>query len=112
MTQRPLTLRDFILDEMHKRDMSGRQFAEFVGVAQSTISRAIDEREPTGPGVELMLKLADATHTDVTTIFALAFPDVAARTKLSPDAALMAQRIEQLPEHLQEAIRVLIRGSR
>lgn len=105
-------LREFILDEMRKREMSGRQFAKLVDVSSATIVNALNEREPTTPSMEFLIKLADSTGTDLATIFALAFPEVAERTRLSPDATLTAQRIEKLPDHIKDAVNALIRGSR
>ena len=104
--------REFLNDEMKRRGYdSARQFAEFLDVDPATVSRAVSAHNPTRPGLKFILKLAEKTGYSVQYLIALAYPDVAGETQLSPSAALLAQQIEQLPEHLQEVIRSLIRGS-
>lgn len=104
--------RDFILDEMKKRGMkSARQFALFVGVDPTTISRAIDGRKPTVPGLDLLIKVSEATHKDIFALLALAYPEVVKSSAASPDALLMAQQIEELPQSVKDAVRALIRGN-
>ena len=39
-------LGDFIADEMRRRDMSARQFAELVGVVHTTITKAMYKTPP------------------------------------------------------------------
>jgi hypothetical protein len=105
------TFRDFILDEMQKRGMkSARQFALFIGVDPTTISRAIDAQKPTKPGLDLLIKIAESTKTDMSALFAIAYPDVTIQTAASPDALIMAQSIEKLPQSTKDAVRALIRG--
>lgn len=101
-------LRSFILTEIRKRDMSVRQFSEFVGVAHSTVNRILDENDQSTPTLESLLKIADATNTDLYALLGLTFPDIVQRTALSPDARIIAQRVEQAPEHIREAIRALL----
>jgi transcriptional regulator with XRE-family HTH domain len=104
--------RNFLIDEMKRRGLdSARQFAEFLDVDPATVSRAISAHNPSKPGLKFLLQLAEKTGYSVQHLIALAYPDVAGQSDLSPSAALLAQQIEQLPEHLQEVIRSLIRGS-
>lgn len=103
--------KQFLLDEMKRRDMSARAFAEFVGVATSTITRATDEREPAVPGIEFLIKLAQATGVSITALVALAYPEVTLSTRPSPSAQILAQQIEKLPEAQRQIIAAIIRGS-
>lgn len=105
-------LREFLLNEIRKRDMSVRQFAEFVGVAHSTINRMLDERGDSTPTLDSLLKISDATHTDLYSLLSIAFPDVVQKNALSADARIIAQRIEQAPEHVRKAIETLLAGIR
>ena len=103
-------LREFILGEMKRLEMSGREFAKFVGVGHSTINRFISEENDTDPSLDFLSKLADATQTDLAALIYLAFPGVASKTSLSPDARILAQRIEQLPEPVRDTIKAMILG--
>jgi transcriptional regulator with XRE-family HTH domain len=104
------TFKDFLAAEIKKRDMSTREFARYVGVAHGTIGRFINHPpEVTGkPSVEFIEKLARATNTDPCLLLALVIPNTARHTAASPDALILSQRIEQLPEHLREAIDAIL----
>lgn len=99
---------EFLEAQMKQRDMSARQFAEFIGVAHSTITRAIDPRSPTSPGLDFLLALAKATGTNLGALVELAYPDVASQTALSAKTLLLAQRIEHLPDKIRTAILTLL----
>ena len=98
-----LTLSDFIQSEMKKRDMGVVEFAKFVGVTHSTISKHLGEKAGV-PSEDFLVKLSDATTVSLETIFGLAFPRVANRMPVSPKAMLLAQRFDQLPESVQDFI--------
>jgi len=102
----------FLLDEINRRGMSARQFAEFVDVAPSTVSRCVDERDPQVPGIDFLIKIAKATGLSITSLVALAYPDVTLETRPSALSQLRAQQIEQLPDAVQEVVSAIIRGSR
>lgn len=104
--------REFIKDQMFRREMSARQFAEFVDVAPTTITRAIDEADPSTPGIDFLLKLAQATHVELSTLVDMAYPDIATSTKASPSSRVLAQQIEELPDGIREVVVAIIRGSR
>ncbi len=104
-TTKPITLADFIETEMKDRNMGVREFARFVGVSHSTLSKHLTrKRNRPVPREDLLVKLSDATGVNLLTLFALAYPGVAARTALSPRAMLLAQRFEKLPEAVQDFI--------
>jgi transcriptional regulator with XRE-family HTH domain len=105
------TLRKFIVDEMKRRGMSNRQFAVLIGVSNATINRAVDEKNPTEPTLDFLLKLSKATNVGVFALIGMAYPDLVDFNQPSPAALVMAQKIEKLPSHLQEAIAAIIRGS-
>lgn len=104
--------RQFLLDEMKRLNIdSANRFAEYVGVTTSTITRATDERNPKKPGLEFLLKLSKATNTSLLALIEMTYPEEVGETSLSPTAQVLAQRIEKLPDHLKDAIAVIIRGS-
>lgn len=86
-------LGDFIATELRQRNMSARQFAEYVGVTHPTITKAMYS-EPPEPSLEFLTKLALATHIDLCTIVALVKPDA---TNIRPGTHLIAERIARLP---------------
>jgi transcriptional regulator with XRE-family HTH domain len=102
-----LGLKEFIRSEMSRRDMSGRAFAEFVGVTNKTITRYLNDPDAT-PSLDFLVKLSRTTKTDLISIISLAFPDVAAETRPSPEAIILAQRFQQLPEDVQNFLRSVI----
>lgn len=101
MTVERTQFREFLEDEMRKREMSIRQFAEFVGVSHPTITRAIDPSGSVEPSFDFLVKLSEATKVDLCTIVALLAPD---RTHISARARVLAQAIEALSEGDQEII--------
>lgn len=102
------TLREFILDEMHRRRMSGREFANFVGVANSTIVRATDyQRTPPLPSLEFLGKLARATSVDICTLVAFVYPDL---TNTHAQVSVIGILASQLPAERQDAIMAMLRG--
>lgn len=100
----PPTFREFVLEEIKKRSLTPRQFALRVGVDPSTLTRLLDERNPSQPSVEFLIKMAAETGYAVTTLIGLAYPDVAAADNLPVSAMLMAERIKQLPDDLRNTI--------
>lgn len=88
-------LRNFIQREIDTRDMSMNQFASFIDVANSTMSRVMNERTENEPSLEFLSKLAEATSVDICTIVGLLYPSLTMR-----DAAawLLVEQIRRLPE--------------
>lgn len=101
-------LKEFILGEMKRRSMSAREFAKFVGVTHTTINDLVSKDRI--PGIDFLSKLSDATKTDLASLIYLTFPDTASRNELSTDARILAQRIEQLPEPVRDAVKAMILG--
>ncbi len=102
------SLREFILDEMQKRRMSGREFAEFVGVANSTIVRATDyQKTPPTPSLEFLEKLSKATRVDICTLVAFVYPDL---TNIKAQASVIGILASQLSADRQDAILAMLRG--
>jgi hypothetical protein len=98
---------------MQRREMtSAREFAKFVDVSPTTITRAIDEREPTIPGIDFLIKLSMATKVSISDLVEMAYPDIAMSTRPSASSRVLAQQIEQLPDPVREVVSAIIRGSR
>jgi transcriptional regulator with XRE-family HTH domain len=102
------TLRDFLMEEMKRREMSMRQFAEFVGVAHTTVTRAVDPVSPPPPSFDFLVKLAKATKTDIRTIAAIVAPD--AVIDQSPEVLMLAERISRLTDDQRKLIDAAITG--
>lgn len=101
--------RNFLEDEMKKRSLSARQFADFVGVGHTTINRLIDPRNVVPPSMEVLLKVSNATKRSLLSLVELAYPNEVSDTNLSPSAQILAQDIEELPDNLKEAVLALVR---
>lgn len=101
----------FLDTEMQKREMSMRQFAEFIDVAATTVTRMMDQAEPKKPGLDVLIKISKATHVSLPALVAMAYPDVSEATKLSASAQVLAQQIEELPDRTKEIVLALIRDT-
>lgn len=102
------TLREFIEREMTTRSMSTHEFADFVGVSQSTISRAMAFEDAPEPKLDFLAKLAVATGTDIGALVALVKPEA---SKIDPTARLLAERIEKLSPEDREFLDTFILGA-
>lgn len=104
------TLREFIANEVKRREMSARQFADLVGVNHKTINKFLDTKsDPGNPSMEFLLKLSRATNTSIITLIELAYPEV--RESLSgptPSAEVLAERIDQLPADKQRMMIAIV----
>ena len=100
------TLGTFIDQEIRKRQMSVREFAEFVGVTHPTIIKFREHgtRDVGNPSIDFLIKLARKTDTSLVALLALAFPDAAPLLNIDPATLILSQRIQQLPPHIRQAI--------
>lgn len=101
-----MKLQTFILDEIQKRGISGRELARLVGVANTTIQRAIDENPPE-PTLDFLTKLARVTGVSVTTLVAMVVAD---DVVADAEALALAEQIKNLPPDKREMIEALVRG--
>jgi hypothetical protein len=101
----------FLEGEIARRQMTARQFAIFIDVDPTTVTRALDKRHPRRPGLDFLLALAEKTRTPLSTLIDVAYPEVANNLPPSPSAQLLAEQIERLPEQYRRAIDALIRGA-
>ena len=99
------SLADFVTEQMKARDMSARQFADFVGTSSTTINNILKPGGyPFVPSVELLIKLSKATHTDFVALILLAFPESSELIRESPDGRLMADQFERLPDDVRAVV--------
>jgi transcriptional regulator with XRE-family HTH domain len=100
--------RDFVCTEIKKRSLSDREFAEKIGVVNSTISRITNPKQKTPtPGLELIGRVAEFTNTDIRAIVALLVPSA---TRVNPLAALFAEAASNLPAEQQDILSNLLKG--
>lgn len=112
----PHTLVEFLEMEIQKRGLSHREFAKQVGVSHRTINQLLDRRDSRTQkktvSAALLLKLSKATGTNILTLMALAYPDMADSinevTGMDAATLLRSQRIQELPENLREAVDTII----
>jgi transcriptional regulator with XRE-family HTH domain len=88
-------LQKFLNDQMHERKMKPIEFAKFLGVSKSTLSRTLNEKNPTVPDYRFLVKIAKATGVDIVSLVALIIPDV---TDIDVEARIVAQQIMRLSE--------------
>lgn len=103
-------LREFLIEEMHKRRMSGREFANMVGVASSTIVRFTAEeykKKNPAPSLDFLVKLSKATRVDLCILVAYVHPEL---TNTDAQSAIIGALASQLPADKQEAMLAMLRG--
>jgi transcriptional regulator with XRE-family HTH domain len=105
------TLGEFILAQMHQRDMSAREFARFVGVSHQTISRFLDygEKDVGYPSVDFLFKLAEATDTDIGVLMRMLKPDY---DEFDPQLMVIAQGLADLTPQERTVIETFINTMR
>jgi transcriptional regulator with XRE-family HTH domain len=93
-----VSLADFINDEVKKRNMSLREFAESIGTAASTITRAVGDNPPQ-PGIDFLIKLSRGTGVSLMSLIKMAFPEAESHLVV-PDvqSKLIADRITRLDQ--------------
>jgi transcriptional regulator with XRE-family HTH domain len=100
------TLGDFLDQELHKRQMSVREFAEYVGVTHPTIIkfREHGKKDVGNPSIDFLVKLAQKTDTNLVALLAMSFPEAAPLLDIDPATLILSQRIQRLPDHIRQAI--------
>lgn len=104
------TFREYLLDEMKRfNKTTARQFALFIGVDPTTVSRAIDASNPTSPGLDFLQKMALKTKVRAGALVDLAYPETA-EVQRDAYAELTAYRIQQAPDNIRDAIDTILIG--
>lgn len=101
----PLT--QFIEDQIAMRRMTEREFARFVGVSNSTISRARGDNPPE-PSFEFVAKLSKATGHSLLSVLRLAFPEY--DFSVDEQTIMLAERIIQLPPEERAQAETFVTG--
>jgi len=102
------TLRDLLSDAVRK-ESSVREFCRKSEIDPNFVNNVLNGKD-VRPELATLIKLSEYLHRDLESLVALAYPDVASKTKLSPAARLLAQRIEALPEDIRTALWKLVTG--
>lgn len=109
------TLGEFIEAEIKRRNMSASEFARFVDVPVSVMSKfrnhgvtdTYSGRAVGDPSLDFLVKLAKATHVDLCALVALTRPDGGI---VDPQARVMADFIIALPDNEREQAEIFIEG--
>lgn len=107
------TLTDFLNDQMIQRQMSARQFAEFVGVNHALINKFrnnVPSEEVGYPAMHTLKKISDATGVSLLSLISLTFPDVK-NIGGSIEARVLAEQFSQLAPDDQAVARGFIRDA-
>lgn len=104
-----MTFAEFLQQEMRRRDLSVRQFAEVIGIDHSTLSKLMRFEKPPTPSTETLIAVSKATGVSLTTLIALAFPDLK-NIEVTANVLMLAERIERLPPDKRDLIDSLIMG--
>lgn len=110
-----LTLGKFIQDEMKRRGLSIRQFAEQVDVTHKVIAKfryhglkdTYNKRPIGEPSLDFLAKLAKATAVDLCALVALIHPDA---TMADARAGITSARAQQLTPEQRELLDTFLAG--
>lgn len=103
--------RDFLLDEIQKRNMSVSGFAHWLGVTHTTINRLLDSRVETDPSAKTLAVMSEKLEVPIEALFSMAYPNIEnARFSDDPDALALAKRISKLSAKQREFIVSAIKG--
>lgn len=98
-------LKEFVDQEMRKRDLSITEFARQAGVAKTTINNIVNEKGDY-PRIQTLMAIAEYTGVSVNQLFSLTVGQDTVRA----EAYILAQRIIDLPPEKQEIIFDLLSG--
>lgn len=111
--------KDFLKAEIKNRDWSqadllreAKRIDPNAELGKATVSRWLDEAEPTAPDLSNLMLLSLVLKTGIETLLSKLYPGQFYTTHfygLSADARLLAERFDQFPEFLQHTIRILMR---
>jgi transcriptional regulator with XRE-family HTH domain len=105
------TFGDFLAEEIKKRHMSAREFGEYIGVTHTSINKFLQfgKKDVGYPSMDLILKLAKATNTDVGKLIAMIDHEVPYMPPdVSPKVQLLAEQINQLNDKQRQVIEAMI----
>lgn len=88
------TISEFIKQDMERRGMSLREYADLIGSTHPTVSKYINEPQHNVQW-DFLVRLSRATSTDIGTLARIAAPEAA--VEIVPDSMSIAERINRLP---------------
>lgn len=96
-----LTLGQWIREDMVKRNMGVREYAELWDVTHPVVTKYLEDKYKK-PQLNTLVKLSRATHTDIGFLVRLALPDVAYDDV--PDDVTIGKRVNALDSKNRESI--------
>lgn len=97
----------YLEQEIKRRNMSLREFATYVGLHPSVISRLMDKSKLRTPELPTLYKIASATGADLLTLVGMIYPD---SSDIDIESRQRARRIANLPPEDQAAVDALLAG--
>lgn len=97
----------FMRTEMLNLDMNQMEFANLMGVSQSTVGRML-RGEIKDPSLDFLVKLSNATKVDICSLIHLIRPDA---FQAGTDTRLIAERIKRLPKKQRDLVEMLLSGA-
>jgi transcriptional regulator with XRE-family HTH domain len=98
----------FIVSEMRKRNFTEREFADFVGVASSTINGYVSEATSRHhePSLRFLKRLSEATGISMKLALSLAYPELGKELEAGVDPRILAlaERLGELPDSTVDLI--------
>lgn len=103
---------EFLEGQIKQRQMTPREFAIYIDVAPSTLSRALNpDRNNITPSIDFLMKLSKGTSVSIVTLLELVYPELKDEAGASTSSKALAEQIEQLPDPLKDAVMSIVRGA-
>jgi transcriptional regulator with XRE-family HTH domain len=100
--------KDFLIQQRDMRQLNNREFARLLDISESTLYRLINDKHPELPSREVLVKIAEATSTPLSTLVELTNPEVAEHARSSANAQFLAEMIEGLDEQKRKFVMTLV----
>jgi predicted transcriptional regulator len=88
--------RDFLLEQIERRQMTKRAFAEFIEIDESSLYRFLKESDPDSPSDDTLVKIHRKTSIPLATLIELRDPGISREAHLSAHAQFLAQKYQNM----------------
>jgi transcriptional regulator with XRE-family HTH domain len=100
--------REFLEGQREVRQLSVPEFAEFLGISDTSLRNFIHKTNPKMPGRSALLKISEKTHTPFSTLIEMLDPESTERARSSANAQFLAELMEGLTEAQRKVVETVI----
>ncbi len=90
------------------RSLSVAEFSRFLGIGDTTLRSFLRKDSPRTPERKVLTKIAETTHTQLSTLIEMVEPEMAERAASRANAEFLFELMEGLTEEQREVVEALI----